>query len=194
MAAIQSAFPPLLLSGGTLTGPLTISAASNAPLLALTNTQAAPTSPTLQVTSAAAAYKAVGVQVAADAFERWQVDSTGREDWGTGAAAVDAGWFRSAIALLTSNSSLSLNTLARGFRTKEGANAKQGTAVLVAGTVTVADTSVTATSRIFLTSQVDGGAPGFLRITAVTAGVSFVITSSSGTDTSTVAYEIYEPG
>jgi hypothetical protein len=81
-----------------------------------------------------------------------------------------------------------------GLRVAEGANAKQGTAVLVAGTVVVANTSVTANSRILLTSQADGGAPGFLRVSARVAGTSFTITSSSATDTSTVAYEIFEPG
>lgn len=81
-----------------------------------------------------------------------------------------------------------------GLRVAEGANAKQGTAVLVAGTVTVADTSVTANSRILLTSQADGGSPGFLRVSARVAGTSFTITSSNAADTSTVAYEIFEPG
>ena len=37
-----------------------------------------------------------------------------------------------------------------------------------------------------------GGAPGFLRISARSAGTSFTITSSSGTDTSTVARLIVE--
>jgi len=81
-----------------------------------------------------------------------------------------------------------------GLRVAEGANAKQGTGTLVGGTLTVANTSVTANSRIFITSQVDGGTPGFLRVSARTAGTSFTVTSSSGTDTSTFAYEIYEPG
>lgn len=85
-------------------------------------------------------------------------------------------------------------TAGNGLRVAEGSNAKQGTATLVAGTVTVANTSVTANSRIFLTSQVDGGTPGFLRVSARTAGTSFTITSGSATDTSTVAYEIFEPG
>lgn len=67
-----------------------------------------------------------------------------------------------------------------------------GSAVLAAGTVTVATTDVTAKSRIFLTSNADGGVPGFLRVTAITAGASFVIQSSSGTDTSTVAWMIVE--
>ena len=80
-----------------------------------------------------------------------------------------------------------------GVRVVEGANAKQGTATLVAGASVVANTSVTANSRIFLTSNADGGTPGFLRVSARVVGTSFTITSSSGTDTSTVAYEIFEP-
>lgn len=75
---------------------------------------------------------------------------------------------------------------------KTGTNGKIGTAILVAGTVTVANTSVTANSRIFLTSNVDGGTVGFLRISAKTVGTSFVITSSSLLDTSTVAWMIVE--
>ena len=81
----------------------------------------------------------------------------------------------------------------KGLSVKEGANCKQGTATLVAGAVTVANTSVTANSRIFLTSQVDGGTPGFLRVSARVVGTSFTITSSNAADTSTVAYEIFEP-
>jgi hypothetical protein len=48
--------------------------------------------------------------------------------------------------------------------------------------------------RILVTSNADGGTPGFLRVSARTAGTSFTVTSSSGTDTSTFAYEIFEPG
>lgn len=81
----------------------------------------------------------------------------------------------------------------KGLRVKEGSNAKQGTATLTAGAVTVSNTSVTANSRIFLTSQADGGTPGWLRVSARSAGTSFTITSSSGSDTSTVAYQIFEP-
>jgi hypothetical protein len=81
-----------------------------------------------------------------------------------------------------------------GLSVTEGANAKQGIAVLVAGTLVVANTAVTANSRIFLTSQVGGGAPGWVRVSARVAGTSFTILSSSATDTSTIAYEIFEPG
>lgn len=85
------------------------------------------------------------------------------------------------------------STSGKGLSVKEGSNCKQGTATLVAGSSVVSNTSVTANSRIFLTSQADGGTPGWLRVSARTAGTSFTITSSSATDTSTVAYEIFEP-
>lgn len=81
---------------------------------------------------------------------------------------------------------------AAGFRTSEAANGKQGVATLVAGAVVVSNTSIAAASRIFLTSQSDGGTVGFVRVSARVVGTSFTITSSSGTDTSVVAYEIFE--
>ena len=94
---------------------------------------------------------------------------------------------------LSDNGTVGTNTAGFGLTIKEGSNAKSGTAVLAAGTVVVANTSVTTSSRIHLTSNVPGGTPGFLRVSARTAGTSFTITSSSGTDTSTVAYLIVEP-
>lgn len=81
----------------------------------------------------------------------------------------------------------------KGLGVKEGSNATMGTSVLVAGTVTVSNTSVAANSRIFLTSQADGGAPGYLRVSARVVGTSFTITSGSNTDTSTVAWIIFTP-
>lgn len=92
----------------------------------------------------------------------------------------------------SSTGNLLVSTIGKGLQVKTGANSKIGTAVLSAGTVTVSNTSVTANSLIFLTSQVNGGTPGFLRITAKTAATSFVITSSSNSDTSTVAWMIVE--
>jgi hypothetical protein len=89
-----------------------------------------------------------------------------------------------------------VETASFGVQVKEGANAKQGVATLAAGTVTVANTSVTASSRIILTAQLLGGVatPWALAVTARTAGTSFTITSASAADTSTVAWEIFEPG
>lgn len=87
---------------------------------------------------------------------------------------------------------LSINGLNVGTGTNIS-QIKHGRAVLVGGTVTVADASVTANSRIFVCGAVDGGTPGWLRVSARSAGVSFTITSSSGTDTSTVDWLIINP-
>ena len=111
-----------------------------------------------------------------------------------GAGPRDAFWSRLAVGILGStNAHIAADGAGKGFQVKEGSNCKQGTATLVGGSAVVSNTSVTATSRIFLTSNADGGTPGWLRVSARTAGTSFTITSSSGTDTSTVAYEIFEP-
>lgn len=82
---------------------------------------------------------------------------------------------------------------AKILRIVEGTNAAMGVATLAAGTVVVNTTRVTANSRVFLTSQTSGAAPGAVRVSARTAGTSFTITSSSGTDTSQVAWMIVEP-
>lgn len=76
---------------------------------------------------------------------------------------------------------------------EDGENKAMGVVTLVGGAAVVANEKVTANSRIFLTSQAGGGTPGFLRVSARTAGTSFTVTSSSGTDTSVVAYMIVEP-
>jgi hypothetical protein len=68
--------------------------------------------------------------------------------------------------------------------------ASDGVAVLVGGTVTVNTAEVQAGDRIQLTRTVTGGAVGHLTVGAIVAGTSLVITSSSGTDTSTIFWEI----
>lgn len=94
-----------------------------------------------------------------------------------------------------SNGDFAGQTAGKGLQVKEGSNCKQGTATLVAGTVTVANTSVTASSRIMLTIQSLGTvtAPKAIAVTARVAGTSFTIASADATDTSVIAYEIFEP-
>jgi hypothetical protein len=92
----------------------------------------------------------------------------------------------------SSTGNVLVSTIGKGLQIKTGTNSKIGTVALVGGSATVANTSITANSRILLTSQSDGGIPGFLRVTTKTVGTSFVITSSSVTDTSTVAWYIVE--
>lgn len=84
-------------------------------------------------------------------------------------------------------------TAGGGLSIAEGANARMNRAVLVAGTVVVANTSVTAATEVMLTAQIPGGTPGALYVSARTPGVSFTISSTNAADTSTVAYELIEP-
>lgn len=85
------------------------------------------------------------------------------------------------------------------LRMNEGANGRAGTATLVAGTVTVNTTAVTANSRIMVQRQTDGGTVAASYSITRTAGASFTITAKDGSgadqtaDTSTVAWWFYEP-
>lgn len=88
---------------------------------------------------------------------------------------------------------LALETAGNGHYIKEGTNATMGSATLVAGTVVVSTTKVTASSRIFLQGQNTSGTAGELTISARTAGTSFTITSLNVLDTRLVAWIIMEP-
>jgi hypothetical protein len=88
---------------------------------------------------------------------------------------------------------VSVAVAGKGLKVREGSNAKMGIATLVGGTVTVNTTAVGASSRIFLTSQTSGGTPGSVGVSARVNGTSFTITSTSGTDTSQVAWMIVDP-
>ena len=88
---------------------------------------------------------------------------------------------------------LQFTSIGHGLLFDEGTNAIMGLAVLVGGTVTVSTTKVTTNSRILLTNNASSGTPGFLYINARVANTSFTITSSSGTDTSSVMWTIIEP-
>jgi hypothetical protein len=112
----------------------------------------------------------------------------------TGGITTNSTYGGSSLAGVSVPGNIRVNLAGDGLLVNEGANGKQGTATLAAGTVTVSNTNVTANSRIFLSTQTPGGAPGWLQVSARTAGTSFTILSSSGTDTSVVAFEIFEPG
>ncbi len=80
----------------------------------------------------------------------------------------------------------------KGLSITSGANKKMGTVDLAGGTATVMNSSITANSLIYITSQVDGGVPGFLRVNNKVVSTSFDIISSNIADTSTVAWFIVE--
>jgi hypothetical protein len=162
--------------------------------------------PPVNLQGATQATELFGTGVTGDTFNRIELRAgsslgvSGGIGLGAGNIATDTFLGRSGVNTMRSSGGFQVQgiidamTVGSGLQVAEGSNAKQGTAVLVAGTVTVANTAVTANSRILLTSNLDGGAPGFVRVSARVAGTSFTITSSSGTDTSTIAYEIFEPG
>lgn len=83
-----------------------------------------------------------------------------------------------------------------GLQIKEGSNCRQGTATLNGTTpVVVSNTSVTSSSRIFLTNNAaSGSGPGVPYVSTRSANNSFTIKSTVAGDTSTVAYFITEPG
>ena len=66
-----------------------------------------------------------------------------------------------------------------------------GSVALVAGVATVTTANVTAAALIFLSAITSGGTAGNLTVTAIADGVSFTITSSSNTDTRTIAWQIF---
>jgi hypothetical protein len=70
---------------------------------------------------------------------------------------------------------------------------RHGRATLVAGSVVVSDAYVTTSTRILLSVYTTGGTVGHLNTGTRSAGVSFTITSSSGTDTSVVDWVAIEP-
>jgi hypothetical protein len=100
-----------------------------------------------------------------------------------------------AFAVFGGGNAMNIGTAGGGLAVKEGSNARSGVATLVAGTVTVANTSVTASTRIQLTAQSLGTvtAPKALAVTARSVGTSFTITSADATDTSVVHWFMVEP-
>ena len=77
---------------------------------------------------------------------------------------------------------------------KAGSNARVGTGTLSLGTCVVANTSVTASSMIFLTSTGGGtfAKTGIMYVFSVTPGTGFTVKSSNTTDNNSFNYLIVE--
>ena len=89
------------------------------------------------------------------------------------------------------NGNISLNTAGNKLNIATGSNASVGVSgAMTAGTITISTTAVTASSRIFLTHATLGGTQGILSVGTIVAATSFVINSSSATDTGTVNWWI----
>jgi hypothetical protein len=93
---------------------------------------------------------------------------------------------------VSANNTATFNTLAiKDLSTTS--NATMGVSALVAGSATITTTAVQSNSRIFLTTQIPGGTVGSPYVFSRIAGTSFTIKSTSGTDTSNVAWFIVQP-
>lgn len=123
----------------------------------------------------------------------YPIGDTNTGIYSTGADTLDFSTGGTNRLEITSTGEVTIQTVGKGISIKTGTNARMGKSVLVAGTVIVSTTAVTANSHIFLTSNSSGGTIGDIDVTNITAGTSFTITSSSSLDTSTVAWIIFEP-
>jgi hypothetical protein len=92
---------------------------------------------------------------------------------------------------LYTNGNITSATAGSGLVITGGANARIGNDTLIAGTVTVANTSVTASTRIFYSVQTAPTAQGILSL-VITPGTGFVINSTNAAETSTVAWMLVE--
>lgn len=188
------------VSGGLTTDTETITSAhtANNAMLEITNTASSAT-PVIRATINAAGDLIFGGRVTGDTNSRIVMDITAggvpRIRFGSGSAAPDAFITRPAVGVVAINvADLDINTVGRGLQIAEGANARMGTATLVAGVVTVANTTITANTRIFLSVQSVGGTQGLLRVSNRVVGTSFQVSSANAADTSTFAWLLLEPG
>lgn len=215
-AFIHAAVTPVANTGTKVQMGPSITAATG-----LTSAPVAATSPnwgwasTATATGPLVTSNVFSTKLPGDAFPRSVTQANGVRVLGSGAVAPDTPlWSRGSAGNMKAESFVDLaaggqaggsftswNNTAKaliagsaggGLAIAQGANARMGESVLVAGAVTVPNTSVTATTRIFLSRRLVGGAPGHLGYTR-TAGTSFGITSSSNTDTSTVTWLLIEP-
>lgn len=146
----------------------------------------------------------------ADAFDRFRLRGDGRLDWGPGTATRDTNLYRSGVGALTTDTffamgsgqsggtfnvfgALGVGTAGQTLSVKSGTNAKAGTtAAMTAGSVTVSTTAVTANSVIVASLKTAGGTVGAPFVGTITPGTSFVLKSTSGTDTSVYNWIILE--
>lgn len=197
----------LPLSGGTLTGALDIGAGGltlqsgglviSSGNISLTGDIIVTGNTTQTGTVSSYGFSTTSTRFAAsvggDTTDRFHINSDGTHEWGDGTLARDTVLYRLSANTLATDDDFVFTTAGKGLKIKEGTNAKMGMATLSSGAATVNTTAVTANTRIFLTVQTAGGTQGFLRISARVANTSFTITSTSATETSTVAWLLVEP-
>ena len=90
-----------------------------------------------------------------------------------------------------------IDTAGKGFKIKEGSNARMGIVTLSSGAATVNNATVTANTRIFLSVN---GVTAFANLGILyedsasrVPGTSFTIKSTNGADTASIAWVLIEP-
>lgn len=169
---------------------------SSSAKLKLSSSALAPSSDNgLTLGESSSRFSAVYAQSLSDAGDQLVGSSgaTSRFGYGSGWTTLSLATGGTARLQIDSSGQVAAQTAGAGLSIKEGSNCKQGVATMVAGTVTVANTSVTASSRIFLTPQNASGTAGSVSITARVAATSFTIGSTNILDTRDVAYLLMEP-
>lgn len=128
------------------------------------------------------------------AFDSYRKTGDGTSAAGTGSAGRDTSWGRQGAAQFgTPDSDIVIGLAGKGLRVKSGSNARAGTATLVAGTVTVANTSVTASTVILLGGNTPVTAnAGALYVSSVSPGTGFTVKSTNASDTSKFGYHLVE--
>lgn len=127
--------------------------------------------------------------------DNYRILGNGNSQYGAGgASARDTTWGRQGIAQIgTSDSDIFVNLAGKTLIVKSGSNAKAGTtSAMVAGSVTVSTTAITTNSVVVASLKTAGGTVGAPFVGTITPGTSFVLKSTSGTDTSVYNWIILE--
>lgn len=190
-----------LVQGGITADTGTITSGLTNPIFQVINTSGA-SSPLLKITmpNVAGPLLALGAIITGDTNSRISLDLdaslNARVRLGSGSAAPDVVLTRTGankLSLFTSD--FDITTVGRGLQVAEGTNARMGTATLNGTTgVVIANTTITASTRIFLTTNAASGTLGCPVVASRVAGTSFTIKSTVAGDTSTVAWFLVEPG
>lgn len=127
------------------------------------------------------------------AFDSFRLTGDGTINAGIGTAARDTTWGRIGVAEFGSiDSDIAVTLVGKGFKIKEGTNARMGVVTLVGGSGTVANASVTANTRIVLGYHTVNASPGAVFCHSITIGTGFVVNSTNASDTSVISYVLFE--
>ena len=129
-----------------------------------------------------------------DANDRFRLTGDGKISIGPGTTTRDTSWGRQGSAQIgTADSDIFVNLAGKTLIVKSGTNAKAGTtSAMVAGSVTVSTTAITTNSVVIASLKTAGGTVGAPFVGTITPGTSFVLKSTSGTDTSVYNWIILE--